>query len=124
MELIFVYNAKSGIFNKASDFAHKIISPKTYNCSLCALTHGNFTVHNEWTNFIKALKIPVKFLYKNDFKAIYPNISASYPAIYLLSKKNIIKLLDATEISNANIKGNLMAFTDIIKIKLKSNTNS
>ena len=41
-ELIFIYNAKSGIVNEFLDFAHKIASPSTYNCNLCAISYDNF----------------------------------------------------------------------------------
>ena len=37
-ELIFVYNAKSGMVNELLDFAHKIVSPSTYNCNLYAIS--------------------------------------------------------------------------------------
>jgi len=47
MELILVNNAKNGVFNKAIDFAHKIVSPQTYECSLCSITYGNFTVYKK-----------------------------------------------------------------------------
>ncbi len=41
--LIFVYNANSDLFSTVTDFAHKILSPSTYQCQLCALTYGNFS---------------------------------------------------------------------------------
>jgi len=40
-KLIFVYNADSGLLNAMKDWAHKIVSPETYPCSLCALTYNN-----------------------------------------------------------------------------------
>jgi hypothetical protein len=42
-ELIFIYNAKSGLVNEMIDFAHKIVSPETYDCNLCAISYGTFT---------------------------------------------------------------------------------
>ena len=38
--LILVYNADSGFFNALADSAHKLLSPSTYDCRLCALTYG------------------------------------------------------------------------------------
>ena len=46
-KLIFIYNADSGLFNTVTDIAHKIFSPETYSCNLCALTHDYFTVRDE-----------------------------------------------------------------------------
>ena len=47
-ELIFIYNAKSGLVNELLDFAHKIISPETYNCNLCAITYGTFAMDKNY----------------------------------------------------------------------------
>ncbi len=43
MELQFIYNAKSGWFNSIFDTVHKMISPESYECNLCKLTHDSFT---------------------------------------------------------------------------------
>jgi len=45
--LIFVYNAESGTMNSAIDFAHKMLSPETYECNLCRITYGNFAMKKE-----------------------------------------------------------------------------
>ena len=50
--LLFVYNADSGLFNTLTDIAHKMLSPKTYTCNLCAITHGLFSEKEEWKEFI------------------------------------------------------------------------
>ena len=42
-ELIFIYNTKSGLVNEMIDFAHKIVSSKTYDCNLCAISYNTFT---------------------------------------------------------------------------------
>ena len=42
-KLIFIYNAKSGLVNEMIDFAHKIVSPETYECNLCAISYNTFT---------------------------------------------------------------------------------
>ena len=36
--LLFVYNADSGFFNTLADIGHKLFSPATYPCQLCAIT--------------------------------------------------------------------------------------
>jgi hypothetical protein len=56
MNLLFVYNANSGKLNAAFDMAHKAISPSTYKCSLCALTHNPLKEKKEWVDFQKASK--------------------------------------------------------------------
>ncbi|MGI8952546.1 MAG: hypothetical protein ACR2FN_13295 [Chitinophagaceae bacterium] len=49
--LIFVYNADADLFSTLTDFAHKILSPSTYQCKLCALTYGNISMKQEWKFF-------------------------------------------------------------------------
>ena len=64
-ELIFVYNAKSGMVNEFLDFAHKIVSPSTYNCNLCAISYGNFTMKKKWSDYISSLPVRSIFTYKD-----------------------------------------------------------
>ena len=64
-ELIFVYNAKSGMVNEFLDFAHKILRPSTYNCNLCAISYGNFTMKKKWSDYISSLPVRSTFTYKD-----------------------------------------------------------
>jgi len=64
-ELIFIYNAKSGMVNEFLDFAHKIVSPSTYNCNLCAISYGNFTMKKKWSDYISSLPVRSTFTYKD-----------------------------------------------------------
>lgn len=114
-ELIFVYNAKSGFFNKATDFAHKIVSPQSYNCSLCAITNGNFSIHKKWADFLSSLDIPVTFLYKNDFIKQFPNISTKYPAIFLKQNDRMTCFLKFYDIDKEK---DLSGLIKLIKEKL------
>ena len=64
-ELIFIYNAKSGLVNELIDFAHKIISPETYDCNLCTITYGTFAMEKNWANYIQELPVKSIFTYKD-----------------------------------------------------------
>lgn len=71
MKLIFVYNANSGIVNTLLDSAHKIVSPATYNCNLCAITFGVFSENTEWKNFKESSDLEMVFLHKDEFLKQY-----------------------------------------------------
>ncbi len=86
-KLVFVYNADSGLFNTVTDIAHKILSPKTYECQLCAITHGIFSVRENWVNFLEELDAECDFLHKDEFIKSHPNTSTKYPAIFRLENK-------------------------------------
>ena len=64
-ELIFIYNAKSGFVNEFLDLVHKNLSPNTYNCNLCAITYGTFTMKPIWTKYISSLPLKSSFTYKD-----------------------------------------------------------
>lgn len=97
-KLQFVYNAETGFFNKLTDFAHKIISPKTYACSLCALTYGKFTIKQEWAEYIGKLQLPVEFIYKNEWR--FSPIREQYPLVALQTGDDRIEvLLEAQELN-------------------------
>lgn len=94
MKLIFVYNADSSLFSQLTDYAHKLISPDTYQCNLCALTYGNLGLRNKWKDFIKSLNVESEFLHKDEFEKEY-DYRTNYPAV--LKKDDKISLLISTE---------------------------
>lgn len=80
MKILFIYNADSGKLNSIFDIAHKVISPSTYKCSLCSLTHSALNEKSEWANFKKSSKHNLQFLHKDEFEAQY-STKFEYPVI-------------------------------------------
>ena len=79
--LVFVYNADSGVFNALADAAHKIFSPSTYACNLCALTHTAVGMRGEWKRFLEGLDRPTEFLHADELEARYGVTGMSLPAL-------------------------------------------
>jgi hypothetical protein len=79
--LLFVYNADSGVGSALLDIGHKIISPSTYNCRLCALTHGVFAMRESWRVFVKELPLPAEFLHRDAFRSRYDLPGIALPAV-------------------------------------------
>jgi hypothetical protein len=71
MKLIFVYNANSGAVSAILDSAHKLLSPTTYDCKLCDLTHGVFSENKHWSTFKESSSIEMVFLHKDEFLKQY-----------------------------------------------------
>ncbi len=117
--LVFVYNAKSDWINKATDFAHKLISPQTYACELCSLTHGVFTAHSEWVVFLKNLPIPSKFYYKNDSSLAKYNLDElSSPFVAIEQNEELEILLLQKDLAQLNTIEELIGrLENIIKQK-------
>jgi hypothetical protein len=80
--LVFVYNANSGVFNTLADAAHKIFSPQTYACNLCALTHGAVRMRGEWKQFLEGLGRPLEFLHADELATRYNLKDVPLPAIF------------------------------------------
>jgi hypothetical protein len=79
--LVFVYNADGGLFNTLTDVAHKILSPETYACNLCALTHTAFGMRREWKEFLDSLDARPEFLHADELRRRYGVTGLALPAI-------------------------------------------
>lgn len=103
MKLLFVYNANSGQLNALFDAGHKLISPSTYKCSLCALTHNTFSENRSWKEFRVVSNVDMEFYHKDEFEIKYPNLNIIYPAVLKHEAQQISTVLNAdvlNEISN------------------------
>jgi hypothetical protein len=107
-ELIFVYNADSGLFSQVTDFAHKILSPQTYQCHLCALTYGSLAMKNDWKGFLKTIPFQKSFLHRDEFVKNFPSVSGNtFPLIFLNKGGTLKVLLSAAEINAQKDLSNL-----------------
>ncbi|MCH7602367.1 MAG: hypothetical protein IIB54_06340 [Planctomycetes bacterium] len=97
--LLFVYNADSGMFNTLSDMAHKVFSPKTYSCNLCALTHSTFSMRDEWKEFIESLGVELEFLHRDEFRKIEGVSEEVLPVIFSKRDEKMEILADAASIN-------------------------
>lgn len=97
MKLVFVYNADSGLLNTLSDIGHKLISPQTYQCSLCALTYGLLSERKQWRQFRERSTIEMEFLHKDEFAEKYAQKFA-YPVV-LNEKKDLRVLISQQELN-------------------------
>ncbi|MBL4782655.1 MAG: hypothetical protein JKX92_10480 [Porticoccaceae bacterium] len=70
-DLIFVYNANSGLMNSIMDSMHKVISPNTYSCTLCEITYGAFAELPDWKKFRRSFPGRMKFYHIDEFEALY-----------------------------------------------------
>ena len=68
-KVIFAYNADKDPINGTIDVLHKWFSPSTYQCSLCALTYGNFTMRGEWKRFLENDVPDRRFVYQKQFRS-------------------------------------------------------
>lgn len=106
-KLIFVYNADSGIFNLLTDIAHKALSPQTYACNLCAITHSNFGMKKEWKEYLESLDVELEFLHADEFKQKYSFGKVALPAIFREDNDSLFLAVDARTINECKSIGDL-----------------
>jgi hypothetical protein len=98
--LVFVYNANSGLFNGMADAAHKIFSPATYACNLCALTYSAVGMRKGWKEFLDGLARPLEFLHADEFKKLNYHSVISLPAVFARVGDYMEILVDAKSINS------------------------
>ena len=100
IELIFIYNAKSGIANAFIDWGHKIISPETYDCNLCSITYNNFGKEKKWSDFLKKINIQSRFYYIDHLKDLtFVNDDTKLPCIFIKQDNEFKLIIDSKELN-------------------------
>ena len=119
-KLIFVYNADSGLLNAVLDSAHKLLSPSTYSCSLCALTYHTFGEKTLWKKFRKESSLEMDFLHKDEFENRYPNQNHKLPVILCEEGSGFTTIMTQKELNNTkDIEGLVETLTQ----KFQTNLN-
>ena len=114
LELIFIYNAESGVVNELIDFAYKIVSPDKNNCNLYAISYGAFFMEKKWLTYIETLPFKSTFTYKDKFfKNEYSDIE--FPSVFMRSNEKLDEIISATEINEIK---NLDQLIDLLNQKL------
>jgi len=102
-KLIFVYNADAGFRNALLDGAHKILSPSTYQCSLCNITYGAFTEHTVWKRFRKTTNLAMQFLHKDEFAKVYASKFGhkfTFPIVLIESARGLEIFIKTEELNS------------------------
>ena len=112
LTLQFVYNAKSGKINALFDIAHKVLSPQTYSCDLCQITHDAFTENAEFT----ALKSrhPIELLHIDEYEARYP-AEDHYPVIVVRRNNEIVQRIGRERIGELHSVEDLRSLVEAIE---------
>ncbi len=119
--LIFVYNGDSGRLNWLFDVAHKLFSPSTYPCKLCAVTHSAFSMQQEWRTFLAQLPTDFIHLHRDEFEQRFGLSNLQYPAILAVdSNAGFSELVSSQEI---NVITSLAELTTLVIDRLKQSQN-
>jgi hypothetical protein len=97
--LVFVYNAHRGLFSAVGDFAHKVLSPETYQCNLCSLTYSTFGMRKSWRQFLDGLEASVEFLHADELQNRYSVKDVPLPAVFQKRGGQLLLLIAADSIN-------------------------
>lgn len=110
--LLMVYNADGGLFAMVSDAVHKAVSPRTYPCSLCAITYGAVSMKSEWRRYLERLPAQVTCHHRDDFAKAWPEALFALPAILIESDGCLSELVSARDLGSIASVAELTALLD------------
>lgn len=111
--LLFVYNADNGWQNAIIDGAHKILSPKTYPCKLCEITHGYFSEKKKWKEFLNHYDRKMEFLHRDQFKKQYASkfgYKFEFPIVLLAERGELQVFISTEELNQLGDSEDLIQF--------------
>jgi len=116
-KLLFVYNAKSGKINMLFDVGHKLFSPSTYSCNLCALTFDTFSENKTWKQFRKKSNIKMTFYHIDEFEKEFPNQQFEFPIILKQTNSDLNIFIDKEELNRIT---NVESLIEVLDNRLKT----
>ena len=118
-QLVFIYNADSGLINAVKDYFHKKRNPETYQCNLCMQTFGGISMKKDWKSYINNLDIPTEFLHKDEFEKKYDVKDAQYPSAYLRNGSSMKIFISKDEMNKVK---SLDEMKDLVAKNLEANS--
>ncbi len=97
------------------DWAHKIFSPGTYPCSLCALTYSNTGMRKKWRDFINDLECEVEFLHSDELEQQHGIVDVPLPAAFIHQGGNASLWIDSDAMDAC---GSLEDLQDLLQARL------
>lgn len=125
-QLLFIYNANSGIANALIDVGEKYLKPAQYDCQLRKVSYGPFGQKHDWKKFIEELPYKVVFLHKDEFQELYPSYTFKPPNLLYKSGNSLRTLLQSNDFDKISSFDDLIEATNnvIKKLDVAKNQNT
>jgi len=112
LTLQFIYNAQSGKLHALFDIAHKVLSPQTYSCDLCQITHDAFTENAEFT--VLKSRHPIELFHIDEYEALYP-AEDHYPVIIVRRNDEVVQRVNRERIGQLHSVDDLKSLVEAIE---------
>jgi len=96
--------------------AHKMLSPSTYSCDLCKLTHGAFGQKQAWHQFLKDTSLEFAFLHRDEFEQQQPK-QKEYPLIFKVENDNWSQWLGPADIAKLTSEQALIQLIRMMEVE-------
>jgi hypothetical protein len=122
--LIFVFTCDRGNLSAIKDYSHKLSADKAPECNLLALISTPVGIKKGWKRYIQELRIPVRFLYHDEYEEEFGALLTPLPAVFLLIQKTRILFISADELGRVTTMDDLIALVNQKLGALPSSTDS
>ena len=108
--LLLVYNADADFWSVAKDAVIKVVNPSSYECNLCAISHGALGPRAEWRKFLDQIPIGKRSLHRDEFRVQYPQLrDIELPAVFIEEDGEPRLLVEAKRINGMTTIGDLIS---------------
>src|SRR5512137_1406839 len=108
--LIFVFKCDRGNLSALKDYSQTLSADKPPECNLLALISSPVGIKKGWKRYIQELKIPARFLYRDEYEEEFGALLTPLPAVFLHEQKTRTLLISADEL------GRVMTMEDLIAL--------
>ena len=113
-ELIFVYKANGDLKSKVLDYTHKLFSPSTFQCHLCAITHHNFGKRRKWDDFLNQSKLKISVYYQDEFSSIFPELQeVEVPVVFRKKSNDVEPLIGKNELEKMDLDDLILKLSNV-----------
>src|SRR5512145_1925151 len=95
--LIFVFQCDRGNLSAIKDYSQTLATEKAPECGLLALISSPVGIKKSWKRYIQELKIPARFLYRDEYEEEFGELLTPLPAVFLHDQKTRSLLISADE---------------------------
>jgi hypothetical protein len=108
--LIFVFTCDRGNLSAIKDYSQKLTAEKVPECRLLTLISSPVGIKKSWKRYIQELRIPARFLYRDEYEEEFGELLTPLPAVFLHDHKMRSLFISADELGRA------MSLEDLIEL--------
>jgi len=110
--LIFVHACDRGNLSAIKDYSQKLSAEKSPECHLLSLISTPVGIKKAWKRFVQELRIPARFLYRDEYEEEFGELLTPLPAVFLHEQKSRSLLVPADDLFHALTVEELMELVD------------